>query len=231
MKKILIYGGTGGLGSVLVAFFKGKGFEVTSIARHKNLEADKNIVVHSQTLAGQGEFISQSIPSTEKYEAIINVAGGWCGGNAASTDFLQNVSLSIQQSLWTSSISAHLATKHLKTDGLLVVTGAAPVIEGATPGMIAYGAAKASVHHLLKSLSAKGGGLAEQVTALCIAPITLDTPSNRKFMPDADFSTWTPLNWMAETLFDWTESKLNRPPTGSLLTIVTKDYSTAFQIN
>lgn len=28
--------------------------------------------------------------------------------------------------------------------------------------------------------------------------VTLDTPMNRKFMPDADFSSWTPLEYIAE---------------------------------
>lgn len=28
--------------------------------------------------------------------------------------------------------------------------------------------------------------------------VTLDTPANRKSMPDADFSSWTPLEFIAE---------------------------------
>lgn len=41
-------------------------------------------------------------------------------------------------------------------------------------------------------------------------------------MPNADFSNWTPLEFVAKTVFGWTDS-LNRPASGSLLTLVTSD--------
>lgn len=63
--------------------------------------------------------------------------------------------------------------------------------------MIGYGVAKSAVHHLTRSL-AKDGGLPEEAVAVAILPITLDTPMNRKWMPKADFSTWTPLEFVAE---------------------------------
>ena len=46
--------------------------------------------------------------------------------------------------------------------------------------------AKAAVHQLVKSLGKSGSGLPKDACALGILPITLDTPMNRKFMPDAD---------------------------------------------
>lgn len=51
-----------------------------------------------------------------------------------------------------------------------------------TPGMVGYGAAKAAVHQMTKSLAAAGAqsGLPEGVTVLAILPVTLDTPMNRK---------------------------------------------------
>lgn len=67
--------------------------------------------------------------------------------------------------------------------------------------MIGYGVAKSAVHHLTKSL-AKDGGLPEESVAVAILPITLDTPMNRKWMPKADFSTWTPLEFIAEYVFN-----------------------------
>ena len=64
--------------------------------------------------------------------------------------------------------------------------------------MIGYGMAKAAVHHLTKSLGEEGGGLAKGCTALALLPVMLDTPMNRKWMPDADTSTWTPLTYIAQ---------------------------------
>lgn len=64
--------------------------------------------------------------------------------------------------------------------------------------MIGYGMAKAAVHHLTKSLAQKESGLPNDALVLAILPITLDTPMNRKWMPKADFGTWTPLEFVAE---------------------------------
>jgi dihydropteridine reductase len=55
------------------------------------------------------------------------VAGGWAGGNAASKDFIKNADLMWKQSVWSSTISARLASQFLKEDGLLQMTGAAAV--------------------------------------------------------------------------------------------------------
>lgn len=58
--------------------------------------------------------------------------------------------------------------------------------------------AKAAVHQLVKSLAAPKSGLPKNATTVAILPVTLDTPMNRKFMPKADFTTWTPLEFVAE---------------------------------
>ena len=63
--------------------------------------------------------------------------------------------------------------------------------------MLGYGMAKAAVHQLVRSLGAEESGLPPEVTTLAILPATLDTPMNRKFMPDADHTTWTPLEFVA----------------------------------
>lgn len=93
--------------------------------------------------------------------------------------------------------------------------------------MIGYGMAKAAVHQLTKSLASEGSGLPENSFVASILPITLDTPMNRKWMSQADFSTWTPLEFIAELFYDWVVNPTNRPSTnGSLLQLVTKDSKT-----
>ena len=86
--------------------------------------------------------------------------GGWAGGSTSSKDFIKNADLMWKQSVWSSTISAKLANKHLKAGGVLVLPGAEPALKG-TPGMIGYGMAKAAVHQLTKSLAAPKSGLPE----------------------------------------------------------------------
>jgi dihydropteridine reductase len=63
----------------------------------------------------------------EKLDAILCVAGGWAGGNASNKDFIKNADLMWKQSVWSSTISARLASQFLKQNGLLQLTGAAAV--------------------------------------------------------------------------------------------------------
>lgn len=164
-----------------------------------------------------------------KLDAILNVAGGWAGGNAASDQFLSNCDLMWKQSVWSSVISASIATKFLQNAGVLTLPGAA-IHNKPTPGMIGYGMAKSAVHHLTKSLSAKESGMPPDSFVGALMPVTLDTPMNRKWMPKADFSTWTPLIFIAELMDTWITKQDERPANGSLVGLVTTDNKTNLTI-
>lgn len=204
---------------------------VGSIDLQPNESADYSVVVNS---AANFETQEQEILADvkgelgdNKLDAVICVAGGWVGGNA-SKDFAKNLDLMIRQSVWSSAISSTLATAHLTPKGLLVLTGAAPAV-GPTPGMLGYGVAKAAVHHLAASLAAPGSGLPEDATVAAILPITLDTPMNRKWMPNGEHDKWTPLQFVAELFQKWTEDK-ERPTSGSLVKLVTEASETRLDI-
>lgn len=67
--------------------------------------------------------------------------------------------------------------------------------------MMGYGMAKGAVHQLTKSLAGENSGLPANSLVASILPITLDTPMNRKWMPKADTTTWTSLEFVAEYVF------------------------------
>lgn len=193
----------------------------------ENDQADFSIVVNRDSnWVDQEKDVLTKIGSQlngEKLDAVICVAGGWAGGNA-SKDLANSSDLMWKQSVWTSTISAAVGAQFLKTGGFLALTGANAALEG-SPGMIGYGLAKAAVHHLTKSLAGKDSGLPENSLVIAILPVTLDTPMNRKWMAKADFTTWTPLEFIAETFLKWTNGE-ERPQNGSLIQLVTKDSKT-----
>ncbi|KAI8040570.1 dihydropteridine reductase [Drosophila gunungcola] len=222
--RVVIYGGKGALGSACVDHFKANNYWVGSIDLTENEKADVSIVVPRDAIWSEQEDtvvskVSESLAG-EKLDAVICVAGGWAGGNAKK-DLAKNADLMWKQSVWTSAISAAVAAQHLKEGGLLALTGAKPALEG-TPGMIGYGMAKAAVHQLTLSLGAEKSGLPAGSLAVSILPVTLDTPMNRKWMPDADFGTWTSLAEVAGLFLKWTQAQ-ERPKTGSLLQLITKN--------
>ena len=171
------------------------------------------------------EKLQPLLVDNTKLDAILNVAGGWAGGNAASDQFLHNCDLMWKQSVWSSVISASLAAKFLADAGVLTLPGAA-CHNKPTPGMIGYGMAKSAVHHLTKSLSESDSGMPAGSFVAALMPVTLDTPMNRKWMANADFSTWTPLPFIAELMDKWISQNAERPANGSLVKLVTVDNKT-----
>lgn len=191
----------------------------------ENQQADANILVDAgaESVSAQSKQIEAKLDplaSTSKLDAILTVAGGWAGGNASSPQFLTNSDLMWKQSVWSSLIASQLAAKYLNENGLLTLTGAASSLTE-TPGMLGYGIAKAAVHHLTRSLSdSDAAGLPKGTTVAAILPVMLDTPMNRKWMPEADTSTWTSLSYVAELLDNWVNN-IDKPASGKLVKLIT----------
>lgn len=231
--KVIVYGACGALGKVCVTTLKKHNVWVCSIDLRANEEADANVVVSEMNnWEKQSTEVHDRVAEIldgSKVDGIFNVAGGWAGGNAASADLVKNADLMWKQSVWSSTISSSLAAKHLKDDGVLTLPGALPAQKG-TSGMMGYGMAKAAVHQLTRSLGEKGSGLPAAATAVCVMPVTLDTPMNRKFMPDADHTTWTSLEFMADLFHGWMTNAAGRPASGTLLKITTADSNTTTEV-
>lgn len=91
---------------------------------NSNEEADANILVKSDNgwVDQEAAVLNDvtSILSGSKLDAVICVAGGWAGGNAANKDFIKNSELMWKQSVWSSTIATSIAAKHLK-EGLVII--------------------------------------------------------------------------------------------------------------
>ncbi|GFR76548.1 dihydropteridine reductase [Elysia marginata] len=228
--RVFVYGGKGALGSTVVNLLKSKNYWVGSIDLSVNEQADANVIVKPElTMPEQESEVSSKVGDLlgdNKLDGILCVAGGWAGGNAKK--IVEAADSMWKQSVFPSVITASLASKYLKEGGLITMPGAHPALE-ATPGMMGYGLAKAAVHHLTKSLAAEKSGLPSNTTVVATLPVTLDTPMNRKFMSSADFTTWTPLDFVAELFDKWLQGD-ERPKTGSLVQFITKESKTELVI-
>jgi len=221
--RVVVYGGRGALGSTVVSLFKKSQFWVCNVDMKENSEADCNILVTGETWQEQEENVCGAVSSAlgeDKLDAVLCFAGGWAGGAPASKEFIKNAELMWRSSVWPASITARLGCSHLKEGGTLVLPGAQPATKG-TPSMAGYGMAKAAVHQLVHSLAGPKSGMPVDSLSVAILPNTLDTPMNRKWMPKADTSTWTPLDFVAELMMKWTRNE-DRPENGSLVSLITE---------
>lgn len=93
--------------------------------------------------------------------------------------------------------------------------------------MVSYGISKAGTHHLIASTV---DSLPQDATVLGVLPATIDTPMNRKYMADADFSSWTKVDDIAAKILEWSSAPASsRPPSGHLLTVLTQNSVDAWK--
>jgi len=205
-------------------------------------------------------------------DAVICVAGGWTGGKAGSEDFISSFERMNKMCLQPSVVAAQIAALRLRrsrevisksTDGsgsgakafhtsmedsppIFALTGAAAALSSSScQGMIGYGLAKNATHFLTQILSGRDSGLPLGSKPVCILPKMIDTPSNRKFMPDDDTSSWTPPEHIARQLLKWCGVDLNPPQikkmdslnlfpeeliSGSLIVVETEQKKTSFRL-
>ncbi|KAF0689636.1 Aste57867_18935 [Aphanomyces stellatus] len=218
LKRLLVVGGSGALGRGVAARFNAAKWSVVNVDFSANTDVNvKNVTLDSKT--GTLKQLPQVVAGLEnqKVDAVVCAAGGWAGGDIASQDAVDNLSQMYSMNMESALLSAHLAAKYLNPGGLLVLTGSAAALT-ATPGMVTYGMSKAATHHLVAS---SADTLPEGATALAILPITIDTPTNRKYMGDADFSTWTPVDEIARQLLEWSTAPDARPASGDLVQVST----------
>eukprot|EP00835_Amoeboradix_gromovi_P003085 NODE_192_length_15450_cov_0.476355.p6 type:complete len:219 gc:universal NODE_192_length_15450_cov_0.476355:2782-3438(+) len=216
-QNVLVIGGNGQLGQTVVDEFIVDNY-VISIDFSANSKASESIVLNDVLT----DKIIEKLPSLN---AVICVAGGWAGGSITSNDVLASVDRMYKMNSLSAALAGHIASLKLVNNGLLVLFGA-EVGKSPTPGMIGYGMSKAATHHLVQSLAndPKFPG-----KVICLLPITLDTPSNRKYMGDMDTSTWTPMPIIAKQVNEWYKS--NSVQTGQFYTLKTLSGKTSFVLN
>lgn len=111
-------------------------------------------------------------------------------------------------------IATHVGSAHLNKNGLLLMTGAQFPFFNIDPEFLTYSLSKNLVHNL--HLNATKHEKFQDKSVITILPTMIDSPSNRKGMPDADTSTWLPPEKIADLLYMWASTD-NRPKSGAFV--------------
>lgn len=121
-------------------------------------------------------------------DVLINLVGGFELGRVVETDL----------SLWQRMLTMNLTAAFLLSKAVLphmlqqrtgrIVHVAARAAVEPFPGAAAYVVSKAGLAALIRALALELTGSAVTVNGLL--PTTIDTPANRRSMPDADPSKW-----------------------------------------
>ncbi len=229
MKTVIITGANGNLGSAVTKEFLDKGYQVVATVISEAMKADftanDRLEVRVVNLTDEAEtntFIRSVIEKYKKVEAALMLVGGYAMGNIAATsgaDIDKQLSLNFKTAYHvTKPLFRHMMENE---NGRLIFIGARPAIEPSQgKDLLAYGLSKSLLFKLAEYLNEEAKG--KNVSATVVAPSTLDTPLNRKSMPDTDPSIWVKPSALAEIL-EFVVSEMG----GSLRENILKVYNNA----
>jgi len=201
----IVTGASGNLGSAVVKRFLDDGYTVIGVA-HKKSDMDFDNPNYEEVILDlSDEELSQKAVAAiiEKYQAIhilVSTAGGFAMGNIGSTttaDILQQIQLNFVTAY---NIARPVFLQMMKQNkGRIFLTGSqAGQNTSHAKGTTAYGLSKSLLFDLAKILNAESKG--KNVVTAMIVPAIIDTPQNRKSMPDSDFSHWTTPEKIADVI-------------------------------
>ncbi len=195
---VIITGAAGTLGQAAAARAKQAGAHVIGL---DIVDADSipNADEYRQLNLLDKEATLDCFRSLQRADALFNIAGGFAMGDEASDP---------DSDQWDKMFRINVDTMRHATMGavpLMVARGGGSIVNigalGALTGqgaMSAYCCAKSSVMKLTESLSEELRHKGINVNA--VLPSIIDTPPNRRDMPDADFSQWVSPEQLAEVI-------------------------------
>lgn len=206
-RHVVITGGTGALGTAVVGALlqAGAHCHVPYIAereaeRFAHGKSERVTLYPGIELTDEGK-VEKLYGGISPLWASIHLAGGFAMqalADASKADVMGQIETNLV-SCFLCCRAAVVAMNKAKSGGRIVNVAARPALEprmGA--GMTAYTASKAGVAALTASLAeevAKDGILVNAV-----APSIMDTPTNRKAMPKANFEAWPKVEEVAATI-------------------------------
>jgi NAD(P)-dependent dehydrogenase (short-subunit alcohol dehydrogenase family) len=207
-RTILITGAAGGLGRTVVGFFLDKGFRVIATVLN---DAEKQALGTHPLLDTQivdlsdeeeaASLIEESLRTYKRIDAALLLVGGFAMGGMADTrgaDLRKMIALNLETAFFVARpLYAQMLTQG---KGRLIFIGARPALVPAQgKHAVAYALSKSLLFQLADILNADAKG--KDVVAHVVVPSTIDTPANRKSMPDADPDTWVTPAQLAEIFY------------------------------
>lgn len=199
-KVVVVTGAFGALGAAVVRVAAARGARVAALdqaaAPASGAQAQALGGVDLTDAGAAGKALKEVAERLGGIDVLVNVAGAFRfepveGGKAETWDLMYRINVA-------TAVNASRAALPflLKSQGAIVNIGAGAAIK-AGAGMGAYAASKAGVHRFTESLAEELKG---KVTVNAVLPSTIDTPANRRDMPDADFSKWVAPEAIADVI-------------------------------
>ena len=199
-KTVMVTGAAGNLGRAVVDAFASRGANLVLLVRDvahaspaPGAEGERKMFVKADLLDADqvGAAAAQAVERFGGIDVLCNLAGGFRAGSPVHEttdqdwDFL--LDLNARSLLHTARAVVPRMLAIPGRGGRIVNVGANAALKGAALTG-AYVASKSAVIRLTESMAAELR--THGINVNCVLPTIIDTPENRKAMPDADPKTW-----------------------------------------
>ena len=200
-RVVLIAGGHGALGQAVVPAFEQIGVRVFTVDDHRVQDIGKRRTAIQGDLTDEREVqrvVSEVTGESGRIDVLVNLVGTFAPGRVVDTD----------ATVWQRMLTVNVTSAFLLSKAVLplmlgeksgrIVHIAAQAALNPFAGASAYIVSKSALIALIRTLALETAG--HGVTVNGILPTTIDTPANRKNMPDADRSTWVSSSAIADMI-------------------------------
>ena len=205
-RHVVITGGTGALGSAVVKAFIEAGATchipaIESTPPRGHLPDSKQIEIVPSIDLSNEDSVEGFYARLPPLHAVVNIAGGFAYAPIADSS-LKVLQQQLSMNVVSCVLSCRAAVANFRKGGKgghIVNIAARPALnprQGAN--MTAYTASKAAVAAFTVALAEELKN--DDISAIALAPSTLDTPGNRKDMPTAKHDTWVKPTAVAELI-------------------------------
>lgn len=208
MKTAIVTGASGNMGQAVVKKFIDEGYYVVGTIVPNdtvplNFATDKfeKIVVDLMDEDATQQFVNNISEKNTTIDAAVLTVGGFAMGDIAhtkTTDVMKQYKLNFETAY---NIARPVFIKMLEqNNGRIFLVGSRPGLNAQFgKGTIAYGLAKSLIFRLAELMNEEAKG--KNVVVNVVVPSTIDTPPNRKSMPDADFAKWVQPEDIANVIY------------------------------
>ena len=224
----VVTGGTGALGQSIVLRFLRDGATVavpwfvaeewtalqTAAGEARGRLAGRKIDMADE--AAVTAFVVEAGGAAKRVDVIVNAVGGFAGGDLASTPLAE----------WRRMIDVNLTSAVVGCRAVLpgmraarwgrIINVSSRAVVPPLGGFIGYTVAKSGVIALTQALAQEERP--HGITVNAVLPSTMDTPGNRRAMPDADRSTWVSTEAVADAIA-YLASESASAVTGACITV------------
>ncbi len=207
-KTVIVTGASGNMGQAVIKKFLAQGYSVVGTIipndpvafdlEDKNLDKMLVDLMHEEDAQ---KFTQSVIDKYESIDVLVLTVGGFAMGKIGDTktsDIYKQYKLNFETAY---NVARPAFVQMMEQgSGRIFLIGSRPGLNAReAKGMVAYGLAKSLIFRLAELMNEEAKG--QNVVTAVIVPSTIDTPQNRKAMPDAVVENWVKPEAIADAIY------------------------------